>query len=50
MGCTCVQLGCNWAATVDPGDLGDPGCPGGLGGPCGPDGPGGPCGPDGPGG
>ena len=31
MGCTCVQLGCNWAATGDPGDL------------CGPDGPGGPC-------
>ena len=30
MGCT-VQLGCNWAATGDPGDLGGPGCPGGLG-------------------
>ena len=37
MGCTCVQLGCNWAATGDPGDLGGPGCPGGLGGPCDPD-------------
>ena len=32
MGCTCVQLGCNWAATGDPGD---------LSGPDGPDGPGG---------
>ena len=32
MGCTCVQLGCNWAATGDPGDLGGPGGPGDPGG------------------
>ena len=50
MGCTCVQLGCNWAATGDPGDLCGPGCPGGRGGPCGPAGPGGPGGPGGLGG
>ena len=29
MECTCLQLGCNWAATGDPGG---PGGPGGLGG------------------
>ena len=34
MGCTCLQLGCNWAATGVPGDPGDPGGPGGPGGPC----------------
>ena len=39
---TGLQLGCNWAATGDPGDLCGPGCPGGPGGPCGPDGPDGP--------
>ena len=32
MGCTCLQLGCNWAATGVPGDPGDPGGPGGPGG------------------
>ena len=47
MGCTCVQLSCNWAATGDPGDLCGPGCPHGRGGPCGPAGPGGPGGPGG---
>ena len=47
MGCTCVQLGCIWAATGDPGDLGGPGGPGGLGDPVGPGGPSGPGGPAG---
>ena len=36
MGSTCVQLGCNWAATGDPGGLGGPGGPGGPGGLCDP--------------
>ena len=47
---TGLQLGCNWAATGDPGDLGGPGCPGDLGGPYGPDGPVDPGGPGVPGG
>ena len=29
MGCTCVQLGCNWAATGDPGGGGNGGGQGG---------------------
>ena len=32
MGCTCVQLGCNWAATGDPYGLGGLGGPSGQGG------------------
>ena len=47
---TGLQLGCNWAATGDPGDLCGAGCPGGRGGPDGPGGLSGPDGPDGPGG
>ena len=50
MGCTCVQLGCNWAATGDPGDLCGPGCPVGPGGPVVPGNPGDPGGPLSPGG
>ena len=49
MGCTCVQLGCDWAATGDRGDLCGPGCPVGPLGPVVPGNPGDQGGPGGPG-